>query len=249
MNDNLFDPELSARVKWLLNQDDIRSCIRRIVAARARLREIGLLSRETPFEDETRHRLSSSFDELLHELNKGVEELRGALSRREFDLSEQQVIRKDVHRKDWSLGTEEVRGSLIPFLRGQLEPVRRVVVAPNLSEPVVILFLSIPGLKDHLVRERHGHWGYHYHYLDRRMRRSDTLLTFERTPLTMPGGQQVRILTWERHSENNHFSARAASWGDKKRESVYQACISDSGKRSLADFKKPAKDAELVWPI
>ncbi len=249
MNDNLFDPELMARVEGLLNQDDIRSCIRSIVAARARLREIGLLSRETPYEDETRHRLNASFDEFLHEINKGVEELRGALSRREFDLSERQVIHEDVHRDDWSLGTEEVRGSPIPFLRGQLEPVRRVVVAPNLPEPVVILFLSIAGLKDHLVRERHGHWGYHYHYLDRRMRRSDTLLTFERTPLKLSDGQQVRVLTWERHSENNHFSARAASWGDKKRESVYEACIGDSGKRALADFKKPAKDAEPVWPI
>lgn len=149
----------------------------------------------------------------------------------------------------WSLGAEEIRGPLIPFLRGSLEPILRVVVAPDLPESVVALFLTIPGLKELLKRENHGHWGYHYHYLDAKERRSDTLLTFARQLKTLPDGQKVKVVTWERHSESSHFAARAATWGTNKRESVYGACVGDSAKRDLNDFKRPDKDAQALWPV
>jgi len=67
--------------------------------------------------------------------------------------------------------------------------------------------------------------------------------------VTASEGKLVKVLTWERHAVNSHFEARAASWGNKKRESVYKACVDDSVKRSLSDFKTPAKKAETLWQI
>jgi hypothetical protein len=142
----------------------------------------------------------------------------------------------------------DLRRPLIPILRGSIEPVRRVVIAPRLPAGIILFFLSIDGLRDLLVREVHGHWGYHYHYLDAKERRSDTLLTFEQNLRTLRPGQQARVLTWERHAEKSKFKARARDWADKKRESVYRACITDSAKRALTDFKVPASDAEIMWP-
>lgn len=249
LSESNYNREPYSSLKEFLNKDSVRKCIDRIISARARLRELRQIQSELIQQNEIRNELASVANGLISEINAGIDEIQGELEKGNLDLIEKPNDLLGESLEHWSLGKEKIRGPIIPFLRGELEPVRSVIVAPDLPEPIVVLFLSISGLRDQLVREIHGHWGYHYHYLDAKGRRSDTLLTFEQKPMELGGGQQARVLTWERHSENSHFAARAGSWGGKKRESVYEACVGDSDKRSLSDFKTPAKDAETVWPL
>ena len=228
-----------------VGQDKVSECICSIVSKRERLRELRFAGREVS----TRENLEEEFSGLLREIDDLVGEVQSTMEQDDLDLWAGQKNFPAVHDDSWSLGAEEMCGPLIPFLRGNLEPVQRVVVAPDLPKNVFALFLTIPGLKEFLKREIHGHWGYHYHYLDAKERRSDTLLTFNRQLKILPSGQQVKVVTWERHSESSHFAARAASWGASKRESVYEACVGDSAKRNLNDFKKPTKDAKALWPV
>ncbi|MDK3075796.1 hypothetical protein QO034_22330 [Sedimentitalea sp. JM2-8] len=245
MSESNFNPGHDDRLVDFVGRDNVKNCIGGIVSKRERLRELRFVGREAS----NRENLEEEFNGLLHEIDDLVGDLQSAIEQDDLDLSARQKNFPAIYDDRWSLGTEELRGPLMPFLRGNLEPIRSVVVAPDLPEGVFALFLSIPGLKELLKREIHGHWGYHYHYLDAKERRSDTLLTFDRQLKTLPGGQQVKVVTWERHGETSHFAARAATWGAKKRESVYEACLGDSAKRNLNDFKKPAKDAEALWPI
>lgn len=227
-----------------VGRDNVRNCIGSIVSKRERLRELCNTGREVS----TRENSEEEVSELLREIDDLVGDVQNAMEQDDLDLWAGQKNFAAVRDDRWSLGAEEIRGPLIPFLRGSLEPIHRVVVAPDLPENVFALFLTIPGLKELLKREIHGHWGYHYHYLDAQERRSDTLLTFDRKLIKLRDGQQVKVVTWERHSEASHFAARATTWGAKKRKSLHEACVADSAKRNLNDFKKPAKDAEVLWP-
>ena len=103
----------------------------------------------------------------------------------------------------------------------------------------------MPVTKNKILRENHGHWGYHYHYLDSRDRRSDALLTFDRkiTNAAKPA------LCWERHAEGKKFKAQAGIWGPEKRKSVYSVCHPDALHFSLSDFNCPASDAESDWTL
>ncbi|WP_312529066.1 hypothetical protein [Paracoccus sp. (in: a-proteobacteria)] len=245
MSEINFNSEQEDRVMGFFGRDKVKDCISGIVSKRERLRELNCAGREVS----TRENLEVEFRGLLREIDDLVGDLQSAMKQDDLDLRTWQKNLAIVHDDRWSFGAEEIRGPLIPFLRGKLEPILRVVVAPELPENVVALFLTIPGLKELLQRENHGHWGYHYHYLDAKERRSDTLLTFARQHKTLPDGRKVKAVTWERHSETSHFAARAATWGANKRESVYEACLGDSAKRNLIDFKKPAKDAQVLWPV
>lgn len=245
MSEINFNPEQEDRLMDFLRRDKVRNCISSIVSKRERLRELGYAGRE----GFTGEALEDEFSGLLREIDDLIGKMQSAIEQDDLDLHPRRKDFSDVHDSHWSLGAEEIHGPLLPFLRGNLEPILRVVVAPALPENVVILFLTIPGLREILTRENHGHWGYHYHYLDAKKRRSDTLLTFDRKLKTQHGGQKDKVVTWEKHSEASHFKARAATWGDKKRQSVYKACVGDSTKRNLNDFKKPGKDAETLWPV
>lgn len=238
MSDSNYDTGQKASPGEALYVGDVGDCIDRIVSARRYLCELGSLGPETSYTENCRQDLDIEVDRLLLDINARVDELRSLIERHELNWPEGPSVRAGDQKVYWSLGAEEFRGQLITFFRGALEPVRRVVVAPRLPASVVTLFLSIPGLRDLLKRENHG-WGYHYHYLDAKRRRSDTLLTFEHELSTLQCGQQVKVLTWERHSENGHFAARAARWGDRKRKSVYAACTNDNVKRALSDYKLP----------
>lgn len=229
----------------VLRRGLVRNCICRIFSKRERLRKLGYAGRE----GFTSEALEDEFGELLREIDDSIGTLQGAIENDDLDLRPRRQGFPGFQDNLWSLGAEEFYGQLVPFLRGNLQPIRRVVVAPALPENVVFLFLAIPGLRETLTRENHGHWGYHYHYLDAKKRRSDTLLTFDRKLKVQGCGQTDKIVTWEKHSEASHFKARAATWGDKKRQSVYEACVGDSTKRNLNDFKKPGKDAEALWPV
>jgi hypothetical protein len=240
-----FNPEQEDRLMGFVGRDKVRDCISGIVSKRERLKELSYAGREVS----TRENLEVELSGLLSEIDDLVGDLQSAMKQDNLDLRTWQKNFAVVHDDHWSLGAEEIRGPLIPFLRGNLESILRVVVAPDLPENVVALFLTIPGLKELLKRENHGHWGYHFHYYDAKQRRSDTLLTFARQLKTLPDGRKVKVVTWERHSETSHFAARAATWGTNKRASMYNACVGDSAKRNLNDFKKPAKDAQALWPV
>lgn len=149
------------------------------------------------------------------------------------------------NRRVWTLGEVEFVLEERPVLRGDIELRRTEPIAPDLPDVVVEYLVTVPGTRDQLSREIHGHWGYHYHYLDSKGRRSDTLLTFSHNspPGVMP------TLSWERHAEGQKFKARAAMWGIDKRESVYSVCRPDTLRFSTADFKRPGSDAEVVWPL
>ncbi len=155
-------------------------------------------------------------------------------------------VRRNGHFDEygWSIGTVVYHLENRPVLRGNIELCNTEPIGGNISERLVQYLIAIPGIRDQLMRERHGHWGYHYHYIDDSKRRSDTLLTFDHRTSSIPSP----ALWWERHAEHHNFKARANLWGVEKRESVYSACIPDTLRFGLQDFKCPKANAEVVWP-
>lgn len=144
----------------------------------------------------------------------------------------------------WTLGTVVFCLEQRPILRGEIELRNVQPIAPNIPDWVVQYLVSVPGIQDQITREIHGHWGYHYHYLDSSARRSDTLLTFDQRLLNT--GDPV--LCRERHAAGEKFKARADLWGNKKCKSIYDVCHPDTLRFALAQFKRPAADAMMVWP-
>lgn len=151
----------------------------------------------------------------------------------------------------WHFGKLTIVGSVEPFLRGHLERREVIPLVSDLPRSIALFLVSVPTTRDYVEREIHnGQWGYHYHYLDAKKRRTDTLLTFDaaNSPLSPPPDYEPR-LCWEFHAEVHAVSARPESWGSKKRQSVYKVCFPDSKKFTLSKFKRPAANASTVWPI
>jgi hypothetical protein len=184
--------------------------------------------------------LASSIEEAASEIVDGLDPVQP-----QYDALPRSFALRDGDVDVWTLGAVTYRVSQRSILRGSIELRKTEPIAIGLPELAVYYFLSVPGIRDQLVRERHGHWGYHYHYVDSKSRRSDTLLTFDRNSIqpTTP------CLCWERHAENGKFKARADLWGGEKRQSVYAACQPDISRFALSAFKRPAADAEVVWPV
>jgi hypothetical protein len=137
-------------------------------------------------------------------------------------------------------------------LRGYIEHIETI---PLRDDPRVAQFLQINGLSDVLARDHHGVVGWHYHYCDRDGKRSDTMLSFDTNqPRQIQNGEPTPLkdnapLFWERHSESHaKFDARADRWGSKKRKSVFKAAQPDLGKWKSTDFRRPATNAQPVWP-
>jgi len=146
----------------------------------------------------------------------------------------------------WHFGKLTIVGSVEPFLRGHLERREVIPLVSDLPRSVALFLVSVPTTRDYVEREIHnGQWGYHYHYLDAKKRRSDTLLTFD---AASPPNTQPK-LCWEPHAETHTISARPEAWGSKKRESVYSVCFPDTTKWPLSVFKRPATNASPVWPV
>lgn len=111
--------------------------------------------------------------------------------------------------------------------------------------PLLFRLIAIAGEKCEIERENHGSWGYHYHYLDHKGRRSDVIFSFLPTDTNTPAR-----LWWERHGEGKAaFSPDVQAWGASKRTSIHGACERDLRKRKLADYKCPSKEALALWPI
>jgi len=106
---------------------------------------------------------------------------------------------------------------------------------------------KIAGTDDLLVREQHDIFGWHYHYCDHQKRRSDVLMSFDRMRLE-PGKamlmQKFVPLCWELPGVNKaQFKAKPWNWKDRKRESVYAACIPDLAMKPDLTYKPPSKEA------
>lgn len=146
--------------------------------------------------------------------------------------------------RGWCLGHANLIIEMRPILRGSLEFRYGQTIAPRLPRKLILFLASVAGTRDYITRERHGHWGYHYHYLDSSKRRSDTLLTFDQASIP-PAPPR---LCWERHAEGDKFQARAGRWGTAKRQNVYSVCFPDTLRWSLSEFKRPGAGASTVWP-
>ncbi|MCQ0093403.1 hypothetical protein [Roseovarius sp. M141] len=131
-----------------------------------------------------------------------------------------------------------------PILRGFAEAVKSEPVGSTQSRKLAFCLISIPGLKEKLCRENHGHFGYHYHYLDKDERRSDTVLTFGNPQ----AGTKGVTLFFEKHAiKKAGFVAKMNLWGNKKRISTYATCAPDLKKWPLSEFKRPSIDASPLW--
>jgi len=107
------------------------------------------------------------------------------------------------------------------------------------STPKLFYFLRISGYDDILRKENHGQ-GYHFHYCDKRERRSDTILTFD---------DPTPSLFFEKHAENKaKFIAKPMSWSSGRRFSVYGACLPIWRKMGPAHFKRPGNKASVLYP-
>lgn len=127
--------------------------------------------------------------------------------------------------------------------RGYLDTVCSQPFVTESRTPNLYFFLiSTPGYGQ-LMRENHN-FGYHYHYSDNGIRRADILLTFSRKPI-----DPSKPITWEPHAITKaDFKARVPKWGQKKRQSVHVALMSDLRKRCIADYLRPGKHYQFLMP-
>lgn len=153
----------------------------------------------------------------------------------------------------YSLGSIVRRAPIRMIARGFVEPVRRTPLVERLPNQVALYLIGIPGGRDFLEREQHG-FGWHYHYLDARRRRSDIILCWDtrwKPPAdpTIPWHDRTRPLFQEKHGEGSRdFPARPELWRAPKKESMYEACRPDL-KRQISEFKCAADKARIVWPL
>jgi hypothetical protein len=156
----------------------------------------------------------------------------------------------------WHLGKWTQRAAIREILRGYVEPVRHLPLVRNVPEQVVLYLIhELPGGDESLKRERHpsAGVGWHYHYLDRRKGRSNTILSWDtRWKPPVSGAAEVasrRPLFWQFHGEGRaDFAARPNLWGDTKRESMHEACRCDLS-RPIEEFRPASYDAHPVWPL
>ncbi|MER9740885.1 hypothetical protein [Mesorhizobium sp. M0187] len=182
------------------------------------------------------HRLASELLELLDALDR--------LRREEhFDALYAPLQKGEF----WNLGTIEIRLEQRPIHLGFLEP---ILYTPfDVSDENLAAYLITVSGDDHpLKREHHDHFGWHYHYLDRKMRRSDVILCWD--TFAKVTDQQIRPLFYENHAEGScDFPARPTLWADRKRKSMHEACRPDLLKWRINEFKTPGKTSSAVWPL
>lgn len=147
----------------------------------------------------------------------------------------------------WSLGTFEWQGEHRSIYRGVLQPTCYLPISRPLGSKLTAFLITIAGDSDLLKRENHGHFGWHYHYLNFKKERSNVILCFDRHAKLAEGDH--RPLFWEKHSEGrSKFKARPDSWGEAKRLSIYASCEPDLSNWPIESFKQASKEARAVWP-
>lgn len=179
------------------------------------------------------------------ELETRITEIEGELEGRFGpDLPLEQFSNRDLREK-WSLGSKRILLGQKRVLRGRLILGQDIPLVRSLRSLTVLFFKAIPiaGLRDELIRENHGHWGYHYHYCIHKRGRSDTILSFG-------GSSTAPTLFHETHGEHKaQAEARPYAWKAEKRQSIHGACLPDLRRWKINDFKVPGAGAGVVWPL
>lgn len=177
-----------------------------------------------------------------------------ALARRLFTVLSEDGWKPDDFAKEvaagksWSLGRVIENAALRQIRNGYLEPRRILPLVSRVPEAVVHFLITLPGGKDFLESEHHWPVGWHYHYLDKRRRRSDVILCWD-TRWTPVRPQQLRPLFQEQHGAGKaRFKARPHLWADPKCQSMHVACEPDLTARPINEFRCAAKKASAVWP-
>ncbi|RUV37516.1 hypothetical protein [Mesorhizobium sp. M7A.F.Ca.MR.148.00.0.0] len=185
-----------------------------------------------------------------HRLNGLVSELRehlDALNRLRREEHFDALCAPLQEGEFWSLGTIAIRLEQRPIHLGFLEP---TIYSPFVisDENLVAYLITVSGDDHPLKREHHDHFGWHYHYLDRKMRRSDVILCWD--TFAKVTDQQIHPLFYENHAEGScDFPARPTLWADRKRKSMHEACRPDLRKWPINEFKSPGKTSLAVWPL
>lgn len=147
----------------------------------------------------------------------------------------------------WSLGCFQHTADTRWIYGGFVEPVLNIPMRVPLSDKLTAFLIAIGGDRDLLKREHHDRFGWHYHYLDFKKKRSDVILCFDRYATVGDGLPQP--LFWEGHGEGrSDFKARPAGWGTAKRQSMHEACTPDLKKWAIGTFKNASREALAVWP-
>ncbi len=134
---------------------------------------------------------------------------------------------------------------VVNVLRGFLEvyETRRIFLRPPTAWLLTYLKIAINDTEDSLVAE--AHHGRHYHYCDRKGRRTDILLTFDCQNMENP-----LPLFWERHGEGKTTArGKPETWKSPKRENVHRAAYTDLKGRDRLGFRRPSKKSTAVWPM
>lgn len=237
-----MDPYRLAAVLFHL-ADEISSCDHR---EPARPTEEGP-SEALPEAELNRPQISGHVADLIDQLDAAL-----AATNREPERPGEQ----SSYEKSWSFGRISERAPIRAVCRGYLEPVRYVPIVINVPEQVALFLITLPDGDDYLDREHHDAIGWHYHYLDRKKRRSDTILCWDtrwtNPPRPDPVSRSYRVpsrpLFHETHGEGHaRFTAKPYLWGDAKRESMHNACEPDLT-RSIGEFRCAANKADAVWP-
>ena len=178
-----------------------------------------------------------------------IEELREALDKARWNPNFPDFSKQDRERRYLSV-TKIFHRSEREILRGFVVPQCKVPILA-VPEHVALYLITIDNSKDFLERENHN-MGWHYHYLDRRRRRSNAILSWD-TRWTKPKPEtnlpKQPALFVEQHGEGkSQFKANYSRWGEKKRKSIYMACKPDLEKWSMSEFRCASNKSQLVHP-
>jgi len=182
------------------------------------------------------------------DIRNNVEKLLGELAGLDKELAEanyDETVSALKSDEVWTLGSVRHAYETREIHLGFIEPIFSEPILPRLSERVIAFLIEIEGYDDFLKREHHAHFGWHYHYLDRKKRRSNVILCWDIKTSNTP-----RPLFYEGHGEGSYdFPAKPHLWGEPKRKSMYDACAHELPNWKLETFKMASKDSEAVWPL
>ena len=116
-------------------------------------------------------------DQRFQQIVEIVEKLEKALRDTNFEpMATETGVVPDEH---WSIGTMIYVLPKRPIHAGFVEPRFRLPILTRVPQNVIEFLIRLPGDRDFLEREHHGHIGWHYHYLDAKKRRSNVVLCWD----------------------------------------------------------------------
>lgn len=180
-------------------------------------------------------------------------ELESTLSEAGYEYrADEDLLRRFQAGETWSLGTELEVFPPRKILRGFLVPAREVPTRVRIPLHV-FAFLEIDGDKDLLDRDN-DQFGIHYHYVLASKQRTTTMICWDTrwqsVDSTDRQGLKLRPIFHELHGEGKYTKvARPHGWGNSKRQSVREACVSDLRKWDIQAFRCASNNADPVWPI